>query len=119
MDLYVKATTNVPDLIIDFIEVKLKSDRTVSLNWEGSNINGFESESKTSFSANYFGLYFNEELAEACLDDLNGLEVVEVGLYSESHSVADIAIAEMTFTDGEQSLTLTNVYSAKGVRADG
>ena len=36
MDLFLKASTNVPDLIIDFIEVRLKSGKTVSLNWEKS-----------------------------------------------------------------------------------
>ena len=39
MILYLRATTNVQDLAIDYIEVKLKSDRTVSLNRDESGIN--------------------------------------------------------------------------------
>ena len=38
MDLFLKVTTNVPDLIIDYIEVKLKSGKAVSLNWEFSDV---------------------------------------------------------------------------------
>lgn len=36
MILYLQATTNVQDLIIDYIEVKLKSGKTVNLNWDES-----------------------------------------------------------------------------------
>ena len=34
MILYLKAKTNLSDLSIDFIEVKLKSGKIVSLNWD-------------------------------------------------------------------------------------
>ncbi len=36
MNLYLEATASVPDLTIDFIEVRLKSGKTVSLNWDKS-----------------------------------------------------------------------------------
>ena len=45
MKLYVTAITNVPDLTIDYIEVKLKSGKTVSLNWDRSYVSQFESDS--------------------------------------------------------------------------
>ena len=57
MILYLQATTNVQDLIIDYIEVKLKSGKTVSLNWDESGIN----RSETGFDARYKGVYFDEE----------------------------------------------------------
>lgn len=38
MFLIIKAITNVPDLVIDFVEVRLQSGKTVSLNWDRSNI---------------------------------------------------------------------------------
>ena len=53
MDLYVKATTNVPDLTIDYIEVKLKSGKTVSLNWDRSYVSQFESDNSIGISAEY------------------------------------------------------------------
>ena len=37
MRLYVTAKTEMTDLAIDYIEVKLQSGETVSLNWDESN----------------------------------------------------------------------------------
>lgn len=119
MDLIVKATTNVPDLIIDFIEVKLKSGKTVSLNWDRSNVTHFETDNSTSFFAEYYYLYFGEERAQGGLSEFENLRVEAVGLYSETHPFADISIEEMKFTDGEDALTFENVFSAEGVSADG
>lgn len=39
MILYLQATTNVQDLVIDYIEVKLKSGKAVSLNRDENDIN--------------------------------------------------------------------------------
>mgnify|MGYP001104306850 FL=1 len=36
MVLYLKAESNIPDLVIDFIEVKLKSGKVISLTWDES-----------------------------------------------------------------------------------
>lgn len=119
MDLFLNATTNVPDLIIDFIEVRLKSGKTVSLNWEKSYVTRSESNPSTGFTAEYFGLCFDEEPAEGKLVDLENLSVTAVGLYSETYPIADISIIEMTFTDGEETLTVENAYSTEGVCADG
>ncbi len=119
MDLFLKATTNVPDLIIDFIEVKLRSEKTVSLNWDKSNVTHYESDDSTGISAEYFSLYFDEEPAKGPLSDLEGLRVTAVGLYSENYKFADIGICEMTFTDGEKTLTIENSYSAEDVSCDG
>ena len=110
MDLFLNATTNVPDLIIDFIEVKLKSGKTVSLNWERSSV--------TSFAADYLYLYFDEEHAQGRLSELEDMSVTAVGLYSETYPVADIEIEEMTFTDGEETVIFKNVFSAEGVSCD-
>lgn len=119
MDLFLKATTNVPDLIIDFIEVELKSGKTVSLNWDRSNTTQFESDNSSGIDADYFGLYFGEENAEGRLNELEEMRVTKVGLYSETYPVADITILEMTFTEGEATLTFENVYSAEGVSCNG
>lgn len=119
MDLYLKATTNVPDLIIDFIEVRLKSGKTVSLNWERSCVTRFDPNPSAGFDAEYLGLCFDEDLAQSQLDELKDLSVTAVGLYSETHSIADISIKEMVFEDGEETLILKDVYSAEGVSADG
>lgn len=119
MDLFLNATTNVPDLIIDFIEVRLKSGKTVSLNWGRSSVTRFESNPSAGFDAEYLELFFDEELAQDRLEDLKDLSVTSVGLYSETCSVADICIKEMIFTEGEETLTVEDAYSAEGVCADG
>lgn len=119
MDLFLKATTNVPDLIIDFIEVKLKSGKSASLNWERSNVTCFESDDSTGVNAEYFSLYFDEEPVSGPVSDLKDLYVTAVGLYSENCKFADICIYEMTFTDGDETLTVENAFSAEGVCADG
>lgn len=38
MRLYLTAKTSIPDLFIDYIQVKLKSGEEVSLNWDYSDI---------------------------------------------------------------------------------
>ena len=119
MDLFLKASTNVPDLIIDFIEVRLKSGKTVSLNWEKSCVTRLARNPSAGFDAEYLGLCFDEDPAQDRLDDLKDLRVIAVGLYSETHSVADICIKKMKFTDDKNTLTVEDAYSAKGVRADG
>ena len=38
MTLYLEATTTIPDLFIDYIEVRLASGESASLNWDESEI---------------------------------------------------------------------------------
>ena len=56
MILYLKAKTPIPDPVIDYIEVRLKSGETVSLNWNWSNI----SRTHQGFDAEYSGVCFGE-----------------------------------------------------------
>lgn len=90
MNLYVAALTNVPDLVIDYIEVELKSGETVSLNWDESYID----HDVGWFRARYKGVYLGEEYANGRLADLCGLKITDIGFYSES----DIGIDDMKFT---------------------
>lgn len=71
MILYLQATTNVQDLVIDYIEVKLKSGKTASLNWDESGIN----RSETGFDARYKGVYFDEEYANGKISELDGMKI--------------------------------------------
>ena len=59
MRLYLSARTNVPDIVIDYIEVKFKNGVTTSLTWDESDI----SRTDTGFDARYKGVYFGEEYA--------------------------------------------------------
>ena len=67
MILYLKAKTNLSDLSIDFIEVKLKSGKIVSLNWDETEYDNEDSV----FEAKYKGVYFGEEYANGKLHELN------------------------------------------------
>ena len=108
MILYLKAATSVPDLVIEYIEVALRNGKTVSLNWDESHID----RTKTGFYAKYKGVYFNEKYANGKLDELVGMKIVEVGLYSETEATGGITILEMLFEDDGQELEISPpIYS--------
>ena len=48
MRLYLTAKTSIPDLFIDYIQVKLKSGEEVSLNWDYSDIERTSSDRKST-----------------------------------------------------------------------
>lgn len=113
MILYLQATTNVQDLIIDYIEVKLKSGKTASLNWDESGIN----RSETGFDARYKGVYFDEEYANGKISELSGMKIDTVKLYSEQIKNPKITITQMSFEDGDERLDFGPgvLYAGKGV----
>lgn len=116
MILYLKATTPVPDLIIDYIEVQLRTGETVSLNWDESEI----LRTETGFDAQYKGVCFGEEYANGRLDDLQEMQVKETGLYSESEHTGGITIEEMLFEDGERDLMFeAPIYAQEGCDLSG
>lgn len=109
MELFLKAKTDIDDLIIDYIEVQLKTGKTVSLNWDESSI---ERSSFGEFKAHYFGVYFDEDRADGKLDMLDGMKVVSVATYSEEHGGEGeypISIENMDFLES-RSLEFANVY---------
>ncbi len=78
MMLYLKAKTNLSDLSIDFIEVKLKSGKIVSLNWDETEYDNEDSV----FEAKYKGVYFGEEYANGKLHEL--ILSIIVGTFSSN-----------------------------------
>ena len=104
MRLYLNAKTNVSDVYVDFIEVRLASGEEVSLNWDESEI----SRSDDGFSARYKGVYFGDEYANGRIDELKGLEILDVGLYHESDVFAQFEIEEMEFEDDGKVLVINS-----------
>lgn len=102
MTLYITAKTDVKDLIIDFIEVQLKSGETVSLNWERS----WVERSKNGFWAVYEGVCFDEDSADGKLDSLKEMRVKEVGMYSDGHGEGQysLTINRMEFYENNKRL---------------
>ena len=66
MILYLSASTDLEDLVIDYIEVKLVTGETVSLNWDESDIERLD----TGFHARYKGVYFDEEYANIVIKEM-------------------------------------------------
>lgn len=109
MNLYVSVKTNAQDLYIDYIEATLKNGKTVSLNWDESNI----SRSEDGFEARYKGVYFGEEYANGKISELEDLKVTEVGLYSESTEKPCFVLESMTFKDEDRDLHFEGVLYAE------
>lgn len=107
MTLYLQAKTIATDLMIDYIEVSLADGTIVSLNWDTSYID----RDDNGFDATYKGVYFNEEHADGRINELQGMQIVAIGLYSEAQAPATILIAEMVFEDGDKSLSFEPAYS--------
>lgn len=98
MRLYLTAKTSIPDLFIDYIQVKLKSGEEVSLNWDYSDIE----RTPSGFSARYKGVYFGEEHANGRIEELRNMKITDIGVYFESKHEQDIKIEVMDFVDDDK-----------------
>ena len=103
MVLYLKAESDIPDLVIDIIEVKLKSGKVISLTWDESE---FDKENG-QFEARYKGVYFDDEYGNGRLLELKGMKIQHIELYSECEDVSSFKLRELSFHDGEESLAFT------------
>lgn len=100
LTLYLEAATTIPDLFIDYIEVRLTSGESASLNWDESEIY----RNPDSFGARYKGVYFGEEPANGRLDELHDMVITDIGLYSDTVPETQITVSEMEFVDDGRSL---------------
>ncbi len=103
MVLYLKAESDIPDLVIDFIEVKLKSGKVISLTWNESEFDREDGQ----FEARYKGVYFDDEYGNGRLPELKDMEVQHIELYSECEDVSSFKLRELSFHDGEESLAFS------------
>ena len=104
MRLYLTAKTSIPDLFIDYIQVKLKSGEEVSLNWDYSDIE----RTPSGFSARYKGVYFDEEHANGRIEELRDMKITDIGVYFESKHEQDIKIEVMDFVDDDKQLVFSS-----------
>ena len=100
LTLYLEATTTIPDLFIDYIEIRLASGESASLNWNESEIY----RNPDGFGAKYKGVYFGEEPANGRLDELHDMVITDIGLYSDTVPETQITVSEMEFVDNGRSL---------------
>ena len=104
MILYLNAKTNLPDLSIDFIEVRLKSGRIVSLTWDETEYDNEDSV----FEAKYKGVYFDDEYANGKLHELSGMELSHIQLYTEEDK-GYFELVSMEFADGNDALVFKDI----------
>lgn len=102
MILHLSAKTDVPDMTIDYIEIKLQNGTSVSLSWDESEI----SRNKTGFDAKYKGICFGEEYANGRIAELEGCRVLDVGLYSETEDAFEFKLDNMLFVDNDVPLVV-------------
>lgn len=98
MILYMTVDTDIEDLEIDYIEVKLITGETVMVDWDESDI----AREDYGFDARYKGVYFDGEYANGRLFSLRDMQIEYINLYTESDIDSDIVITDMTFEDGEE-----------------
>lgn len=109
MVLYLKAESDIPDLAVDFIEVKLKSGQVISLTWDESEFDREDGQ----FEARYKGVYFDDEYGNGRMSELKGMKVQHIELYTECKDAGSFQLRELSFYDGEESLVFT--YPAEKV----
>lgn len=97
MILYLSARTSLPDLTVDFIEVRLATGEIVSLTWDESEFG----QDGGVFTARYKGVCFGEDYANGRVKELHGMEIAQLGVYTESGEAhkAEIEITKMEFED--------------------
>lgn len=101
MFLDLSVNTELEDLIIDFIEVRLGTGEVVSLNWDESEIE----RTDAGFEARYCGVYFGEEYANGRMSELTDMVISTIGIYID-HALehdfnSEISITGMTFYDND------------------
>lgn len=104
MILCLKAKTDIPEMVIDFIEVKLQSGQTVSLTWD-------ESESGVVdgiFTGRYKGVYFDEDYSNGRIQELKELQIQHIEIYSEFAEGCNFELTELFFSDGVEEFVLEN-----------
>jgi hypothetical protein len=105
MVLCVNVKTKIKDLVIEYIEVVLKTGEFVNLNWDYSEIEREED----GFSAFYRGVYFGEEKARDCISRLEDLSIACIGLYSEESGPWDIHLDQLDFDENGKNLIIENL----------
>ena len=111
MNLFITANTHIPELIIDYIEVRLASGKTVTLSWDTSEI----CHTTIGFISRYCGIYFDEEYANGMLSELKDMVITDIGLYSESDEPLSLSITRLEFWDDGKILVFVPPKVEEGV----
>lgn len=105
MILYVKGLSNVKDVVIDFIEVTLKSGEQVSLSWDESE---YDRTDNGSFEAVFKGISFDDEYANGHENNMFEIAVDEVGFFSKGNcfSENETFLTEITMQTEDENVVV-------------
>ncbi len=106
MRLSMKMKTNAEDLTIEFLELQLKSGDIVTIDYDSSE---YYTKDRYRMSM-HKGVCMDEEYLNGRLNELEGIRVTDVGLYSEKYSSIEFELVELTFDDEGKTLTFTDGY---------
>ena len=110
MRLYLTAKTAMKDLVIDYIEVKLLDGKTITLTWDESEF-GIENG---VFTARYKGVSFDDIYGNGRYKELIGMQIIEIGVYSDSDEPITIAVTHLTVEDELDRLVYVGLLYQEG-----
>ena len=110
MRLYLTAKTAMKDLVIDYIEFKLADGKTITLTWDESEF-GIEDG---VFTARYKGVSFNDDYGNGRYKELIGMQITEVGVYSDNDEPVTIAVTHLTVEDELERLVYVGLLYQEG-----
>ena len=110
MRLYLTAKTAMKDLVIDYIEVRLADGKTITLTWDESEF-GIEDG---VFTARYKGVSFNDDYGNGRYKELIGMQITEVGVYSDNDEPVTIAVTHLTVEDELERLVYVGLLYQEG-----
>ena len=110
MRLYLTAKTAMKDLVIDYIEVRLADGRTITLTWDESEF-GIEDG---VFTARYKGVSFDDVYGNGRHKELIGMQITEIGVYSDNDEPVTIAVTHLTVEDELDRLDFVGLLYREG-----
>ena len=110
MRLYLEAKTAMKDLVIEYIEVRLANGKTITLTWDESEF-GIEDG---VFTARYKGVSFDDVYGNGRYKELIGIQITEIGVYSEYDEPVTIAVTHLTVEDELNRLVYVGLLFQEG-----
>ena len=111
MRLYLEAKTAMKDLVIEYIEVRLVNGKTITLTWDESEF-GIEDG---VFTARYKGVFFDDNYGNGRYKELIGIQITEIGVYSENDEPVTIAVTHLTVEDELNRLVYVGLLYQEGI----
>ena len=111
MRLYLEAKTAMKDLVIEYIEVRLANGKAITLTWDESEF-GIEDG---VFTARYKGVSFDDEYGNGRYKELIGIQITDIGVYSENDEPVTLAVTHLTVEDELEQLVYVGLLYQEGI----